>query len=374
MKDEIKSINMNGKLNHEEIYNLFKTRSLKINKEISEKIDSFKYNIDFFEFYSKRDIKNLLNIFELKLSENNDEIFSSFKSDTERYISCISQIILSIKLFLKIYDILKKVITNAKNYLLKLNYGNELENCNQDYLFLYLDSLIKISEKNLKLNNSNASTLLSSKISSFEDTPIYSNLPKYSTKQQIECFSIDEKKSTIYDNLSTPKFGSISDEFIKNQEKKDSNLENSNGYNFPRQKDSVLTFSKYVFAEEAFISQNFESNLIVSPIVKSKKNKASNKRRIPQSENIDKRKNKIKIPYQTDFIIKNNNIKNHYKNLLEMINKMYKKELINSKEKIKLKQLVIEKSKKIDYLYYNIYLNSKNGKNMLITEVKKIVD
>ena len=106
MKGKINSIDINGKLDREIIYNLFKTHSFKINKEISEKIDNFKYNMDFFEFYSNENIKNLLNIF--KLSENNDELFSSFKSDIEQYISCISQIILSIKLFLKIYDILKK--------------------------------------------------------------------------------------------------------------------------------------------------------------------------------------------------------------------------------------------------------------------------
>ena len=53
-----------------------------------------------------------------------------------------------------------------------------------------------------------------------------------------------------------------------------------------------------------------------------------------------------------------------------MIYKIYKKGLINSEEKIKLKKLVIEKSKNIEYLYYNIYLNSKNDKDTLITEVK----
>ena len=99
MEDKINFIDISGKLNHEEIYNLFKTRSSKINKEISEKIDIFKKNIDFFEFYSNKNIKTLLNIFRFQISENNDESFSLFKSDIERYISCISQILLSIKLF-----------------------------------------------------------------------------------------------------------------------------------------------------------------------------------------------------------------------------------------------------------------------------------
>ena len=79
MKDKINSIDINGKLDQEEMYNLYKTHSLKVNKEISEKINNFKYNMDFFEFYSNKDTKNLLNIFKLKLSENNDGFFSSFQ-------------------------------------------------------------------------------------------------------------------------------------------------------------------------------------------------------------------------------------------------------------------------------------------------------
>ena len=71
-------------------------------------------------------------------------------------------------------------------------------------------------------------------------------------------------------------------------------------------------------------------------------------------------------------LIKKKN-KNHYRNLLEMINKMYKMGLINSEEKVKLKHLVIEKSIKIEYLYYNIFKNPKNDNNKLLAEVKKIV-
>ena len=57
-----------------------------------------------------------------------------------------------------------------------------------------------------------------------------------------------------------------------------------------------------------------------------------------------------------------------------MISKMYKSGLIDSEEKVKLKQLVIKKSKKIEYFYYNIYLNTKNNKDILVNEAKKIVN
>ena len=188
----------------------------------------------------------------------------------------------------------------------------------------------------------------------------------------MDCFSNNEIESTIYDNTPTPKYGLELDEEMENQEKKNSSLENSTENNTPFQKDSVLTLSNYVFAETPITSQNIESKLTEQPKIKSK-NKTSNKRRKPQSESVDKIKNKIKKFYETDFMNKNNN-KNHYRNLLEMISKLYKMGLINSEEKIRLKQLVIEKSKKIEYFYYNVYINSKNDKNTLVTGVKNIIN
>ena len=372
MKNEINSIDMNGKLDHEELYNLFKTHSLKINKKIFKKINNFKYNMDFFKFYSNEDIKNLLNIFELKLSENNDEFFSSFKSDIEQYIACISQIILSIKLFLKTHDILMKIVINAKNYLSKLKYQNKLENCNQDYLFLYLESLLKISEKNHKFNNSNISTLISNNISSYLDIPKNNLFSKYFNVFKINNLLNSEIESSIYDDPPTPRFELESDEDFENQEKTNLSLDNSTENTSPIKKDSALTLSEYVFVKEPFTPQNHELKLIESPIVNIKKNNSSTLE--TQIENVNKHKNKRNISYRNKInLIKKNKNKNHYKNLLEMIIKIYKMELINSEEKIKLKQLVIKKSKKIEYFYYYIYLNSKNDKKTLITEVKKIM-
>ena len=370
MKDKINFIDINEKLDHEEIYNLFKTHSSKINKEISEKIDIFKYNIDFFGFYSNEDMKNLLNIFKLNLFERNDENFSLFKSDIEQYISCMCQIILSIKLFLKIQDILSKIVINAKKHLSKLKYENKIENYNQDNLFLYLDSLLKISEKNIF---SSASTL-SSNISSLEVTPKNSIFQDYSSESKIDHFSNEEIEFNINDSPRTPRFefDSKSDEKIEN-EKKNSDLDNSKESNTSIKKESVLTLSKYVFVDEPITPKNPETKLIGSPIVKSKTKKYSTKEKMPQNVNINKYMNLRNISSETDVIIKNND-KNYYKNLLEMINKIYKKGLINSEEKVKLKQLLIEKSKKIENLYYNIYKNSKNDKNKLIAEVKKILN
>ena len=371
MKDNVNSIDMDGKLDHEKMYNLFKTYSSKTNKKISEKINIFKYNIDFFKFYSNKDIKNLLYIFELEISEN-DESFSSFKSYIERYIYCIAQIILSVKLFLKTQDILTKIVINTKSNLSKLKYENKLENSNQDYLSLYLESLLKISGSNTKFHSS-ASTLFINNISSFEDIPKNSILRKFTNENKIDNLPKVEIEPVLYENQQTPRFELEKDEEFKNQEKKNYNLENSIENNFPSKKDSVLTLSKFVFAENPFTSHNLETKLLGKNTTKPKIKNNTTREKMPQSEHINSVKKNKRVFSENDFITKNKK-KNHYRNLLEMINKMYKKGMIYSEEKLKLKQLVIEKSIKIDYFYYNIYKNSKNDNNILITEVKKIVN
>ena len=369
MKEKINIIDMNGKLDHEEIYNLYKTDSSEANIEISGRIDTFKHNMEFFEYYANKDIKNLLNIFDLKLPENNDEYFPSFKSDIEQYISCISQIILSIKLLLKTQDVLSKTFVNTKNQLSKLKNENKLENYNQSHLFLSLESLITTSEKDPKFYSSLSPTL-STNISSIESSPKYSKFRKLFIENKIGDFSSGEIKSIIYDNPLTPRFES--DEESKNQEKINLNLDNSFKYHSNLKKDTIFTFSESIFAEESFTPQNIESKLTESSNFNSKI-KTSAKLRISQSEDANKVKHIKHSLYETDVNIQNKR-KNHCRNLLEMINKMYKKGSINSEEKVKLKQLVIEKSNKIENFYNNIYTNLKNDKKKLISEVKKIVN
>ena len=62
-----------------------------------------------------------------------------------------------------------------------------------------------------------------------------------------------------------------------------------------------------------------------------------------------------------------------YENLLEMINNIYKKGIINSEEKVKLKQLVIAKSKKLKNLYFNIYKNNFIEQNVLRLKITKLL-
>ena len=57
-----------------------------------------------------------------------------------------------------------------------------------------------------------------------------------------------------------------------------------------------------------------------------------------------------------------------------MINNIYRKGIINSEEKIKLKQLVIGKSKKLENLYNNIYSNKLLDQNVLRLEITNLLN
>ena len=371
MKDKIDFINMNGKLDHKEIYNLFKTSSSKLNKEISEKIGNYKYNMDFFGFYSNTNIKNLFYILELKLSENNEEFFSSFESDTEQYISCISHIFLSKILFLKIHEILTNIMISAKNHLAKLNIGKIVENDSPDYSLLSLESLLKNSEKNSK-NCLIFPSVICNNISTSDDTPKNSFFQKYSRNHKIDDSSNDSRESSIFEP-QTPRFELEIEEEFEKQEKRNSSIKNITQDNSFIQKDSVLTLSKYAFAEEPLTLQNFGLTLIKSPVKPNLINN-SPKEMITQIENCNKNGNERSLSSESERVITTNNKIDRYKKLLEMINKMYKTGLINSEEKVKLKLLMIDKSKKIEDLYYNLFTYPKNDKNVLINEIKKIMN
>ena len=83
-------------------------------------------------------------------------------------------------------------------------------------------------------------------------------------------------------------------------------------------------------------------------------------------------KSSIKSKTKNAIIIFNDKNGKKYENLLEMINDVYKKGIINSEEKIILKQLIIAKSKKLENLYYNIYKNKFIDCNVLRLEISKL--
>ena len=68
--------------------------------------------------------------------------------------------------------------------------------------------------------------------------------------------------------------------------------------------------------------------------------------------------------------LKSSNEKIMIKDLLLYINNIFKKEIINYEEKIKLKKLVISKSEELENLYKIYYTNNKDK---LVEELKKLL-
>ena len=58
------------------------------------------------------------------------------------------------------------------------------------------------------------------------------------------------------------------------------------------------------------------------------------------------------------------------KDLLGYINEIFKKEIINSEEKIKLKSLIISKYEELENIYIAYF---ENNKDILIKELEKLI-
>ena len=338
--DEILSgLNIEGDMKKEEIYNLLKTNSSKLNSEISNKIKSLSKSKDFFNHYSnKTSLYELLYKSEFINSKNYDGIFSSFDSNIESYISCFTIIILSIKLFLKTQEILNKIFLSSKKYLKKLKIEDKIENVSQENLFSFIEKLLETSQTKTVGKFSSHSSISNSR--SF--TSISTNFSfhqKFIRDRDFESFCKDDFRKTlaiINEESYTPKFCLNIDKNIENQEKE--NCQN------------ICILKGFSFS-----STDMKEN-------SSFKNEK------------DTITNKVNSIAKNDVLSNNDTNVQQYENLLEMINYIYRKGIINSEEKIRLKQLVIAKSKKLENLYYNIYKNKKIDKNILRSKITKLLN
>ena len=318
-----------------EIYNLLKTNSKKINSELSKKIKTFKKVDDFFNYYSNKTyLLKLLHKIEFISSKNYDELFSSFNSNIEQYIFCYTQIIISIRLILKEEELLNKIFLSSKKYLLKLKIEQQIENISQENLFFFTENLLDISGTQAARSGSNSPSLVR-----FDSCDAINNSPHHQKSlndQILKSFSsndIGKNIKLLNEEPCTPTFASNSD-------KKFENCKKENCKNIYIRKDSALT-----------LSGELESN----PLDKIVEN--------------DKQNNFIGKKFEF-----NNTNEKKYINLLEMINNIYRKNIINSEEKIRLKQLVIARSKKLENLYNNIYKNNFIDENVLRKELTKLIN
>ena len=336
MKEILKLLDPKEEMKSKEVYNLLKTNSKKLNSELSKKIKSFKKINDFFNRYSNQTyLFELLNKVEFNTSKNYDELFSSFDSNIEKYIFCFTQIIISIKVILKTQELLNKIFLSSKQYLSKLKTENKIENISQENLFFFIENLLDISATKITRSGSSSPSILR-----YDSCDAINNNSPYHQKsfdnQILKSFSnneIGKNLKILNEEPRTPTFASNSDKKFENQEKE-------NCQNIFLRKNSSLTLS----GEQEVNSFDYLT------IAEDKENNSIGKN---DEYNMNEKK---------------------YVNLLEMINNIYRKSIINSEEKIRLKQLVIAKSKKLESLYYNIYKNSFIDENVLRKELTKLIN
>ena len=345
MLNNLESINLLEEFDLDKLYNVLKTPSPTKNLEIFSKIQNFSNSNDFFSNYTNKEIKVfsdfLKNLEDNYLSICNNENYLKFKSNTEKYISIISNFVLLINLIFKNKQIIRKILNNMKNNIIKYSSNNIIDLESNDKINEYLNKILNMSLTEEKTKNS-FNSIINGNISP-------ANLTNTSINSIIKDRNNSEENINFYelmkeDNAITPFFVSKG-ESINNNE-----ISNNNNCNILICKkkdsdDSIFTLHCKNISYE-------KSNSKVKKI-KIDKNKDVNKQEIFNNTNLNGKSNVI----ISDNIkcIKSYNINklNMYKIHLKNINELYLLKKINSPEKIKLKQLIITNFNKTKNLYYS---------------------
>ena len=378
MMDSIKDIELSGDFQSDKIYYLYKTSSSEINLKILSQLQKYESSLDFFSYYTKNDIKNLINSVN-QLNKNLTSIFNdnsnSFSTDTNNYISQISKIILTLNFILKIQETLNNLLQKSKQYLNEISCNYKIENIYHDKLSSLIDSLQYNFFSDISSPNNNSSTA-STKVNSSTDLYLVNKKP---SKKQIE-INDDE----IQENFFNQKSISIVNEEILSDVQTPSFIDKTSN------KDNIYTASNV--SDESVSNNNFfnlsfrDMNFIPDSDSKTDDNSPMRKKSINKTEKSYK-KNILSFPIDKinnqNSPIKSNLLNNisldekgkvkMYGDILILIKKLYKLCLITTEERIEIKKLVISKSKKIIDFYIKEYENIKDDYIKSANAIKKLL-
>ena len=366
MLKNIESLDLLAEIDINVLYNLMKTASSTKNLELLSKIHNFSTYFDFFKYYTSIDI-NLFLVFIKKFEKNSINIFNNdnylnLNSNIEQYISIYSKIIILFNFVLKIRKIIRTLIIKIQNRLIQYYSDNIIDSDFHNKINKCINNIENISliEDLNKINDFHSGNKEGISTTYATNTSIHSifNEKIESNKNILTDLNNDE-------NLITPYFFSKNESELNNIEIMNNNNNNFNRiiYNKKDSFDSIINLpcKNYTYDERKMKIKDNKNNILNNiknirdtDIFKSLNNKKK------ESENRDNSEyNKQKLNHSS-----------MYTALLKNINKLYKKNKINSTEKIKLKQLIINKSPKCEQLYYS-YVN--NSKTFFIKELKKII-
>jgi hypothetical protein len=400
-------------------YFLLDSTSSEKNELIKSKIEKYKTVSEFFEHYSNNNIISLFDSFN-RLDKIYSNIYfnnnNNIKSKIDKYISDLSNIILLYNLISKNQQIIKKALTNSESYLKNFYSENHINKDCQKKLDDYFDNLINLKKRKKKkrlsfLTRENIFNKCQRHKTVKARKPNIFNLNKKLDEKSININyklinisptnhlshikhnSIDEEKS----NLRTPKFPSKNEDPNNNSQsfvkENDSNKvpiikqESINSFftlaskaaniNSDENRIKKIKKDKKVKINDQKVTnfnlQNIQNDS-EAKLVYTKSNFSENKKSQDNSEEFEKKEYYTKKnPKKQTFSsvnLKTTMEKNMLKDFLGFINNIYKSGSINTEEKIKLKQLIISKSEKIENIYNNYYHHNKNE---FINEIKKLI-
>ena len=420
MSDHNKEFDFHGEMNKNIDYFLLDSTSSEKNELIKSKIEKYKTVSEFFEHYSNNNIISLFDSFN-RLDKIYSNIYFNYnsnniKSKIDKYISDLSNIILLFNLISKNQQIIKKALTNSESYLKNFYSENHINKDCQKKLDDYFDNLINLKKRKKKkrlsfLTRENIFNKCQRHKTVKARKPNIFNLNKKLDEKSININyklinisptnhlshikhnSIDEEKS----NLRTPKFPSKNEDPNNNSQ---SIVKENDSSNVPIIKQESIN-SFFTLASKAaninsdenrikkikkdkkvkindqkvtnFNLQNIQNDS-EAKLVYTKSNFSENKKSQDNSEEFEKKEYYTKKnPKKQTFSsvnLKTTMEKNMLKDFLGFINNIYKSGSINTEEKIKLKQLIISKSEKIENIYNNYYHDNKNE---FINELKKLI-
>ena len=381
--ETIKSIELLGEFKFDEIYYFYKTSSSEKNLEILSYLKKYQTSINFFSHFTNTDIKSLINFLN-ELDRQLTSIFneepnepSKFPNNTEKYISKISKIILILNLTQRTQEMLNSILSKTKHYFNEIFTNFKYDIIYQEKLLFLMNNLQYNFSNDLAFPNkkvSRISTKVNSRQISSQD--LLENKNEINNDDTIKIFFEKNKNSIVNEeclsDIYTPGFQILEKKIKEHQSKK--NIINSN-QGIYIQKESTLSLSDMIFTH----SQEDKNNHASKKKIGKKRSNTNVKLRSKKNSFVPPCSNfkKLSESFSHDKKFLHNSKGNSeeikmFSDLLILIKKLYKFCLINSEERIKLKKLVIEKSKPIFEFYCKIFKNNKTNYKKLADEIKKL--
>lgn len=374
MLDFIKAINSQKVISSEEIYEVFKTDSFDLNLKFLSNIQKHKTVNEFFDYYSKLDYQNVLNIFDnlnsLSVILSNDTNKNLFGNKIDKYLYDVSKIIMIFLLIEKTNKILNNFTNIAKTTINDFCVRNEsspissnINNCLNsitNFTPTLQRSLSRratkertLSSYNYQKDKGNSVLFDTSKNEDTELIVVGDGTPKFNEEEWSKKSCINDKKEISVIKSSQKTIDSILSlrnmKFMHDDEDK-----NQRGI---KKKNKTIRFGFDKQEPGNFFKQKSNSN------------------RINEYQNTMNGLNSS-FEYNPKCIDKSQILAD----LLNIINYLFKKEKINEEQKLALKQILISDPENVINRFYKFYeitfpfnTNLKNiFKKFLIMELDNI--